>query len=777
MIQFDLPKQKSSIIKVLGVGGGGSNAVNFMFNQNIVGVDFIICNTDSKAIEQSTVPNKIQLGPHLTQGLGAGADPSVGKLATEESLDEIRKILEVNTRMAFITVGMGGGTGTGGAPIIAKICKDLGILTVGIVTTPFGFEGPRRQAQAEEGIKQLKPLVDTLLVISNDKLRVQYGNLKMKEAFTKADNVLATAAKCITDVINSRGHIIVDFADVCTVMKNGGVAILGKAEVEGENRAQRAIEEALNSPLLNDNDIRGAKWILLNINSAEGDYECSMDELETINNFLRERTGENSDVIMGMGYDATLGQKLGITLIATGFEHKDPFQKQTPKKAEAPVEEKIVMTLLSEETANETNNLMTAPTEAVAETPTEEPRTEEPVITDSNFTLGEETLESIEELASFIEEEVEEVEEVMSMHEVDEISEKEYEAEIDAQISIAASEVMEEMVSQPIVFEINDVYEGEDLEEEEVVVNKVEELIVASFQEEDLEEEVEVLVEELVEEQVGEQLEEEVIVSELQTPVAETNHFILTKPTNIYAEHTEEEPSLEELEEMPVIEEMEEFEEMEEEEMVEMEEMEEMVMQDDLAVTMQEIVEEDIHEEELVEEVVEEELVEETILEQLTPEMIEEEKIEEELVEVAEISMQAAPVQEPLVYESSFRMEEEPTMQLVMRDESSFNSNQNNSKRHPSSLDMPIDDAEEQRRKVAERIQKLRNLSFNINSASDPNNEFDAVPAYVRRNLDLFGNTMASVENYYSKYTVEKDEHNQTQISTINTFLDGKKPD
>ena len=770
MIQFDLPKQKSSIIKVLGVGGGGSNAVNFMFNQNIEGVDFIICNTDSKAIEQSTVPNKIQLGPHLTQGLGAGADPSVGKLATEESLDEIRKILEVNTRMAFITVGMGGGTGTGGAPIIAKICKDLGILTVGIVTTPFGFEGPRRQAQAEEGIKQLKPLVDTLLVISNDKLRVQYGNLKMKEAFTKADNVLATAAKCITDVINSRGHIIVDFADVCTVMKNGGVAILGKAEVEGENRAQRAIEEALNSPLLNDNDIRGAKWILLNINSAEGDYECSMDELETINNFLRERTGENSDVIMGMGYDSTLGQKLGITLIATGFEHKDPFQKQTPKKAEAPVEEKIVMTLVSEEANNDTSNLMTAPTEAVAETPTEEPKIEEPTIGDSYFTLGEEAVEAIEEVATIVEEEVEEV---MSMHEVDEISEKEYEAEIDAQISIAANEVMEEMVSQPIVFEINDVYEGEDLEEEEVVVNEVEEeVVVASFQEEDLEEEIDLIAEEQVEDEI-----EEVIVNELATPVAETNHlvnhFILTKPTNIYAEHTEEEPSIKEMEEMPVIEEMEEFEEMDEEEMVEMEEMEEMVMQDDLTVTMQEIAEEEI---------VEEELVEETILEQVTPEMVEEEivqeeLVEEEIVEVAEISMQAAPVQEPVVYESSFRMEEEPTMQLVMRDESSFNSNQNTSKRHPSSLDMPMDDAEEQRRKVAERIQKLRNLSFNINSASDPNNEFDAVPAYVRRNLDLFGNTMASVENYYSKYTVEKDEHNQTQISTINTFLDGKKPD
>jgi cell division protein FtsZ len=640
----------------------------------------------------------------LTQGLGAGADPSVGKLATEESLDEIRKILEVNTRMAFITVGMGGGTGTGGAPIIAQICKDLGILTVGIVTTPFGFEGPRRQAQAEEGIKQLKPLVDTLLVISNDKLRVQYGNLKMKEAFTKADNVLATAAKCITDVINSRGHIIVDFADVCTVMKNGGVAILGKAEVEGENRAQRAIEEALNSPLLNDNDIRGAKWILLNINSAEGDYECSMDELETINNFLRERTGENSDVIMGMGYDATLGQKLGITLIATGFEHKDPFQKQTPKKAEAPVEDKIVMTLLSEEANNDTSNLMTAATEAVAETPAEEPRTEEPTID--------------EDLAAMMEVDV--VEEVMSIHEVDEISEKEYEAEIDAQISIAASEVMEEMVSQPIIFEINDVYEGEDVEEEEVVVNEVEEeVVLASFQEEDLEEETEAIE------------EEQVIVSELAAPATATNHFILTKPTNIYAEHTEEEPLLEEMEEMPVIEEMEEFEEMEEEmeeeEMVEMEEMQEIV--------------------------------------------------EEEIVEVAEITMQAAPLQEPVVYESSFRMEEEPTMQLVMREESSFNANQNTAKKHPSSLDMPMDDAEEQRRKVAERIQKLRNLSFNINNASDPNNEFDAVPAYVRRNLDLFGNTMASVENYYSKYTVEKDENNQTQISTINTFLDGKKPD
>src|SRR3982750_2007698 len=294
MIHFDLPKEKSSIIKVIGVGGGGGNAVNHIFSQSIDGVNFIICNTDAQALANSGIPNKVQLGPHLTQGLGAGANPSIGKQATEESLEEIRKILEVNTKMAFITVGMGGGTGTGGGPIIAKICKDLGILTVGIVTTPFSYEGRKRQLQAEEGIRSMKQYVDTLLVISNDKLRHQFGNLKMKDAFAKADNVLATAAKCITDVINSTGQINVDFADVCTVMRNGGVAFLGNAMAEGESRAQPAIEEALNSPLLNDNDIRGAKWILININSSEGDHEFTMDEVEIIQSYLISRAGEGT---------------------------------------------------------------------------------------------------------------------------------------------------------------------------------------------------------------------------------------------------------------------------------------------------------------------------------------------------------------------------------------------------------------------------------------------------------------------------------------------------
>src|SRR5215467_8759413 len=345
MIQFDLPKERSSIIKVIGVGGGGSNAVNYMYSQNIEGVNFIICNTDAQALAQSCVPNRIQLGPHLTQGLGAGANPAIGRQATEESLIEIKNILEVNTKMVFITAGMGGGTGTGGAPFISKICKDLGILTVGIVTTPFSYEGKKRQTQAEEGIQMLKQYVDTLLVISNDKLRHQFGNLRMKEAFSKADNVLATAAKCITDVINSTGQINVYFADVCTVMRNGGVAILGNASAAGDNRAQKAITEALNSPLLNDNEIQGAKWILININSAEGEHEFTMDEVEIIQTHLLSQAGENTDVILGLGYDNALGPKIGITIIATGFEYKDPFaRKQTV--VSAPVKEgKILMPL------------------------------------------------------------------------------------------------------------------------------------------------------------------------------------------------------------------------------------------------------------------------------------------------------------------------------------------------------------------------------------------------------------------------------------------------
>ena len=326
MIYFDMPKEKSNIIKVLGFGGGGSNAVNHMYRQDIQNVDFVICNTDAQALESSPVTNKIQLGPNLTQGLGAGADPKRGKAATEESLDEIRRILEVNTKMAFITAGMGGGTGTGGAPTVAKICRELGILTVGIVTTPFMFEGPKRMEQARAGIAEMKEHVDTLLVISNEKLRSQFGSLKMREAFSKADNVLSTAAKCITDIINKPGDINVDFADVCTVMKSGGVAILGSSSASGENRALKATEDAINSPLLNDNNINGAKWILLNITTSEGEHEYTTDEVYSIQQYVSQLAGPEANIILGMGIDDELGDAIGVTIIATGFTNRDPFE-------------------------------------------------------------------------------------------------------------------------------------------------------------------------------------------------------------------------------------------------------------------------------------------------------------------------------------------------------------------------------------------------------------------------------------------------------------------
>lgn len=341
MIHFEIPKNQSSIIKVIGVGGGGSNAVNYMHNLGIDGVDFVVCNTDSQALNLSPVVNKVQLGPHLTAGLGAGANPEIGKQSCEESLEDIVKILKVNTRMAFITAGMGGGTGTGGAPVVSKICRELGILTVGIVTTPFSYEGKKRLRQAEEGIARMREHVDTMLVISNDKLRLQFGNLKFTEAFAKADDILATAAKCITDVITTTGQMNVDFADVCTVMKNGGKAILGSGAEAGENRALRAVEAALNSPLLDDSNINGAKWLLLNITSSQGDFEHTMDESDDIQAYVQKMAGENCDIILGMGHDPNLGEKIAVTVIATGFDYKEP-QAAVAVQAEP---EKIIVTL------------------------------------------------------------------------------------------------------------------------------------------------------------------------------------------------------------------------------------------------------------------------------------------------------------------------------------------------------------------------------------------------------------------------------------------------
>lgn len=333
MLKFELPKNQSSIIKVIGVGGGGSNAVNHMFHQGIKGVDFIICNTDAQAMESSPVPTRIQLGANLTGGLGAGAAPSVGRNAALENSDDIRAVLGTGTKMLFITAGLGGGTGTGAAPVIAQISKEMDILTVGIVTIPFSFEGRKRRQSAEDGIRQLKQNVDALLIISNDKLRLLCGDLPLSEAFTRADNVLTTAAKGIAEIITVAGYINVDFEDVKTVMKNSGVAIMGTGIACGPNRAQMAVEEALNSPLLDNNDIRGAGNLLLYISS--GKNEITMDEVTEITDYIQEKTQSTGDIIWGNGFDESLDDKISVTIVATGFdeEHKDkgPAQPETVK--------------------------------------------------------------------------------------------------------------------------------------------------------------------------------------------------------------------------------------------------------------------------------------------------------------------------------------------------------------------------------------------------------------------------------------------------------------
>lgn len=608
MIHFDLPKEKSSIIKVIGVGGGGSNAVNYMFSQDIEGVNFIICNTDAQALALSKVPNKVQLGPMLTQGLGAGANPDIGRQATEESLEEIRRILEVNTKMAFITAGMGGGTGTGGAPILAKICKDLGILTVGIVTTPFAYEGKKRFAQAEEGINKLKDYVDTLLVISNDKMRHQYGNLTMRAAFSKADNVLATAAKCITDVINSTGQINVDFADVCTVMRDGGVAILGSATADGENRAQKAIQDAINSPLLNDNDIRGAKWILININSAEGGTEFTMDEVDTIQNYLLSQAGEHTNVIMGLGYDNSLGDKIGITLIATGFENKtainDPIEKKEQDK-----EEKIILTLDGNEPKQK----------------------EAPVVVEA----------IIDPMAPQIIEVVE-TKDFMDLTAVSPSIEK---TKNDDKEILSLS--ITSLPSSPSI----------------AIETNTEHLPAST-------------------EPVISQADHYTILNK-EASTTPTSGGYLSKPSNIYAEESDQ------------------------------------------------------------------------------------------------LQSKTNPVEEPSPLQTNTPADGQMNeMQMVIKDPNAANKPVARSAQSESySAEEPAmqDEVEDQKRRAAERLNKLRNLSYNVNAA-DQNNEFETVPAYVRRNFHL-KDALASVEKFYSNYTVKTDENDKTQISTINTFLDGKKPD
>lgn len=641
MIQFDLPKEQSSILKVIGIGGGGGNAVNHMFAQNIEGVDFIICNTDAQALASSNVPNKIQLGPHLTQGLGAGANPAIGREATQESLEEIKRILEVNTKMAFITAGMGGGTGTGGAPIISKICKDLDILTVGIVTTPFTYEGKKRMAQAQMGIENLKNNVDTLLVISNDKLRHQFGNLTVKAAFAMADNVLATAAKCITDVINSTGQINVDFADVCTVMRKGGVAILGSAQCEGENRAQKAIEQALNSPLLNDNDIRGAKWILININSSEGEHEFTMDEVDIIQTHLLSQAGEGSDVILGLGYDNNLGNNIGITLIATGFEDEETRQQRETEEPKMVKVEKEVLELKPVEKKHSGQPLfLFDQTEETAVPKKEEPKKEE-----KKGLREEEVLAALQkdEKGSIAEDLKPELS----------VTPEPRKSILDLNTDMDDRKPVSETPQHTVYFDLAP-------EPEERIVPTVQPTRIEDVQKND---------------SMGGQ------------GIPPAPGKMAPKPTQI---HIERPP----VARTPIVENKLQFENV-------------------------------VSEEESAEEM----------------------KLIEKNPDVDAFSVR----------------EEEPvrqTVSIMITDED----------------EVPlVDEAEEQKRKNMARISRLRNLSYNA-SGADPHNEFESVPAYMRRNMELH-NSIANVESFYKNCTIGSDENSKVKISTINTYLDGKRPD
>ena len=342
-INFDMPKNQSNVIKVIGVGGGGSNAINHMFNLGIKGVDFVICNTDSQALNNSGVPNKIQLGVNLTEGLGAGANPDIGEQAAVESLEDIRAMLNTNTKMVFITAGMGGGTGTGAAPIIAKMAMDMDILTVGIVTMPFQFEGKIRNNQAQKGIENLRKSVDSLVIINNNKLREVYGNLGFKAGFSKADEVLSTAARGIAEVITHHYTQNIDLRDAKTVLSNSGTAIMGSATALGDNRAKKAINSALDSPLLNDNKITGSKNVLLLI--VSGTQEITIDEIGEINDHIQAEAGHGANIIMGVGEDEKLGEAISVTIIATGFDahQQNDITNVEPKKVVHALEDEQTM--------------------------------------------------------------------------------------------------------------------------------------------------------------------------------------------------------------------------------------------------------------------------------------------------------------------------------------------------------------------------------------------------------------------------------------------------
>ena len=516
-INFDLPKNKSNVIKVIGVGGGGSNAINYMFQQGIMGVDFVVCNTDAQALEKSAVPIKIQLGASLTEGLGAGANPDVGRQSAQESYDDLHTLLSTQTKMVFITAGMGGGTGTGAAPIIARMAKDLDVLTVGIVTMPFQFEGKIRLEQAQKGMEELKNNVDSLIVINNNKLREVYGNLGFKAGFSKADEVLATAARGIAEVITHHYTQNIDLKDAKTVLTNSGSAIMGSANASGANRAQESIVKALDSPLLNDNKITGCKNVLLLI--VSGEEEITIDEIGEINDFIQSEAGNNTNIIMGVGDDLELGDSISVTIIATGFNSDQQYEIVNTEA------KKVIHTL--EEDQPFVHDL-TEKKEATSafSAPIVTTEVKEPVV---KFTLEDDLLEEVAETSmeqALVQKSIPDDTQILltdDLLDLDVVFE-----EVDVEEAVAEIEVEPEFISPSFVLE-----EKSEIEEEFVINEVVNlrdiEVIDAEHLTPELEEENQISFEfdlPLAKAEVSAvqpiHFEEPVVISEIQVPVKET---------------------------------------------------------------------------------------------------------------------------------------------------------------------------------------------------------------------------------------------------------------
>jgi cell division protein FtsZ len=738
-MKFDLPEQ-SSIIKVIGVGGGGSNAVNHMYRAGINGVDFVVCNTDKQALDMSPVPHKVVLGATLTEGRGAGSLPEVGRNAAIENIEDIRAILAKNTKMVFITAGMGGGTGTGAAPIIAGIAREMGILTVAIVTIPFLFEGKKRRAQAEEGMEQLKQNVDTLLVICNDKLREMYGNLKLSDAFSHADDVLTIAAKSIAEVISLTQQINVDFADVCTVMKNSGVAIMGSAMASGENRAIRAVETALNSPLLNDNNITGARYVLLNI--VSGSNEITMDELGEITDYIQDAAGQTAEIIKGYGVEPSYGDSVNVTIIATGFNQHSEIAYEYSRK---PAEQKIVRTL--EEPKNETS-------EPVAETKIETLNPLEPFLINKQ-PAPESKQEEIKSEA---------------VAEITNPLEPFLKSEPVAEVKEAAAETTISSSSEPVLLEVK----------EEIVSESTEEIFISETSVESTMENVPEIVAELTTEPVAETVIQPVAEVAIE-PVAETkeetssfeevNWNDISTSLDVTSSVAESNVQTFESSSESTIESS--------SEVIEQKEVIEPVANTNVefeitnfsSESSESVVAETTSEVESTWETTSSESNwnSETVSENISEPVMEQTSEIVSETTVSEITSVSSEVNEPVAEITEEKTPEAVNEPVLIRKEVVAEvtvSPEDSAAAEEEARRLKI---VEQEKKAQERIQRLKELSMKLKTPQALN-EMEKEPAYKRRNIQL-ENTPHSSESQISRFTLTENEEKKIEIRPNNSFL------